>query len=470
MPPPDPAPEEHLVSDLRQIVLQTVAEQRKQQELAPILKRSQKHLESMFRSCRGKAERMVLRRCLQPIEVGGVSMVVPRRAVDLNAEEVLMLMERGFRLGKVDPHFEVRVIQQQRVPYWKGEPLPHSRWKDRFACLLKHEGCTGLVRAYRAAQQAVEEANTAGASPTSARSKLLREALEEEMFRFRVPTRFDLESPPKLMLERSVLLEEQGQTLESQLPERARQTLKLQQQQHIPSLLRPGNLRPLRRANPSVIILLDISSSTFERDLFKMANLACASLMETLRALVPKISLRVIPYSDSALKSFEKFDGFVPPGGTTAYEAAFAAALGFLEKWSGDRTVIHLTDGLPNSLELARESAGRLQESGVEYGQVIFGHTKRVGDLADYLQRDTRSEPGRYERYLECFTSVAEACGGSQVVLWVMERLPEVVLSLTDLVLWCHFLERLASSTSEASACGVSLEERNSEERGEHAE
>ncbi len=433
---PDPPEAPMLPPDLRQTVARVVAEQRLKQELGPGSRRVQQHLNRMLRACRSKEEQQWVRRCLQQVEVGGVPWWVPRRAVALEVRQLLTLMQRGLRFGKVDPHFEIRVVQAERVPYCEGAPLPEPRWGERFACVLKHDG---LIREYRLARQAVAEADRAEASPRSVRSKLLREALEADMFAFRVPTRFDLDAPPELKLEASVLVTEEGATLENQFPERTRRTLERQQARLCPSLLHQESWPVLRKARPAVVILLDISSSTFERDLFKMANLACAALLKHLKACIPKIALRVIPYSDSALPSFERFDGFVPPGGTTAYEAAFAAAQGYLEKWEGTRTLVHLTDGLPNSLDLARAAAERFPEAHIEYGQLIFGHTKRVSDLADYLQRPHNSEPGRYEKYVDCFTSVAQACSGAQTVLWVMNRMPEAVLSMTDLVLGTHF-------------------------------
>ena len=422
--------------NLRQTVRKVMAELRLKEELGPGARRVQQHLERLLRMCRTKEEQQWVRRCLQPVEVGGVSWIVPRRAVALEVRQLLTLLQRGLRFGKVDPHFEIRVVQQERVPYWEGEPLPEHRWGERFACVLKHEG---LVREYRVARQAIAQADQAQASPTSTRSKQLREALEQEMFAFRVPTRFDLEAPPDLDLEESLFLTEEGTTPESQFPERTRRVLERQQARECPSLLNQASWSTLRKARPAVVVLLDISSSTFERDLFKMANLACAALLKLLKARIPKIALRVIPYSDSALPSFDRFDGFVPPGGTTAYEAAFAAAQAYLEKWDGVRTLVHLTDGLPNSLDLARDAAARFPEANIAYGQLIFGHTKRVSDLADYLQRPPGSEPGRYERYVDCFTSVAQACEGAQTVLWVMNRMPEAVLSMTDLVLGTHW-------------------------------
>ena len=49
-----------------------------------------------------------------------------------------------------------------------------------------------------------------------------------------------------------------------------------------------------------------------------------------------------------------------------------------LGKTEGHRVVIHLSDGLPNSLERRLPTGETVPTLNIHYGQIIFGHTKEL--------------------------------------------------------------------------------------------
>ncbi|MEC7540496.1 MAG: hypothetical protein VX759_05915, partial [SAR324 cluster bacterium] len=46
----------------------------------------------------------------------------------------------------------------------------------------------------------------------------------------------------------------------------------------------------------------------------------------------------------------------------------------------------------------------------------------------------------RFEKYISYFTQVAEACQGNQMVIWMVDLLPQALLALTDLSLATQWL------------------------------
>jgi len=449
---PDSAPSALPPADLKHTVRKRTGESLRHNVLAGNLGAMESQLQHLLALCRDSqgGDRKVLMKCLQRAELLGFPVVVPRRRCVLTIREMLRMLELGFRLGKVDERFEIKLSGGRRVPYYGGREIPEAKWDSPRMCVLKHNACTALLQSFREAQLHAHDAlrpTQANRRVNAKRSRKIKEELEEMMFDFKVPTRFDLASPPLLKPDASSLVSRERKTQHSALPASAKHALALQQEGKLPSLLNPETQQALGAVKHTVVILLDVSASTFEREIFKMANLGCAALLNTLKQRLPKVSVSIIPYSDSAQHSQLEMDNFLSPGGTTAYDAAFETAQGLLEKAKGLRSVIHLTDGLPNSLDDAQAAAQRFQALHIQYGQLIFGHTKRVSDLADYLQVEavavpgTEREPTRYERYIRCFTSVAEACRGVQTVLWVMKELPDSLFSLMDLVLGCGFLD-----------------------------
>ena len=62
------------------------------------------------------------------------------------------------------------------------------------------------------------------------------------------------------------------------------------------------------------MILLDMSASTFEKEIFKLSNLVCAELLRTLPAYLPDSTLSILPYSDGAQGVMNNFQNFIAPG------------------------------------------------------------------------------------------------------------------------------------------------------------
>lgn len=446
---PTAEPRSHV--DLRGQALQLAGNYLRKTELAPTLRRNQQLQKSLLTEYAGNSpkDQALLRKCLQDVDLLGMRFIIPRRKVMLSVHEVMRLLELGFRFGKVDPKFEIRSQGEKRKPYYHGEPIPAQDWERKFACVLKHKLCLELLKEYRNALEVVEHhvhVAMSNKSHNSSLNNMLRQQTEEMMFQFRVPTKFDLQDPPLIPAEES-LFTKNRQVMECMLTEAAREALEKQKQEQLPSLFNKETLPAVQAVPHHVLILLDISASTFEKEIFKVANLACAALLRTLHHYLPEATISVLPYSDSALGPLTEIQSFIAPGGTTAYDEVFVAAQKLLGPADGHRAVIHISDGLPNSIEDAQEQALQFPALNIRYGQIIFGHTKRVSDLVDYIFVDEATPLGqsreetRYEKYVAHFTSVAHASDGEQIILWVMQHLDEAMMAMMDLFIGQYFLQ-----------------------------
>lgn len=448
--------------DLRAQTRQIAGNYLRNEELSPTIQRNQQLQRTLLKDYAGDSPEnlALLQKCLQEVEILGICFVIPKRRVMLSVHEMLRLIELGFRLGKLDPDFEVRVHQGHRTPYLRGEALAKTEWDQKFACVLKHQICLELLKEYRNAVEAVQQHSQRALqnkSTNSALNKALRQQTEEAMFQFKVPTKFDLQDPPLVPMEESVLGRDQ-EVMEATLTATAKDVLEQQQKGELPSLFNKDSLEQIRQVPHHILILLDMSASTFEKEIFKVANLACAELLRTLPMHLPNATLAVLPYSDSAQGVVTELQNFIAPGGTTAYDAVFLAAQKILGSAEGNRIVLHVSDGLPNSLEDARQQASQFPEMDIRYGQIIFGHTKRIGDLVDYLFVDEANVTGqqreatRFEKYVAHFTEVALASSGEQVILWVMQHLDEVMVSMLDLFVGQYFLQQAPTPTPSPDA------------------
>ncbi len=410
-----------------------------------VLGDSLKRMESVFAElkslCRDEegCDLAILMKCFRTVHHGGARFFMPRSRTMLPVKEILRLLQLGFRLGKVDERFEIRMSGQERTPYFNGRPLPKDQWEQPYPCVLKHEALSVLRKEMKQACAQIDEV-LAGNELKSQKQlhKSIRPTLEQLMLGFLNPSKSRLARPPPIPLHVSMLRTHDGQAFETALSERAKAVLQKQSEGIAPSLFNPETWQNYRDLPITLVILLDISASTQERELFKAAQIGCASLLSTLCGKMKAAQLHVVAYSDNPQTPLTELRDFLPPSGTTNYESAFACALELIREGGAPGVVLNITDGLPDSLEKARNAGAWFPTKNIEYAQVVFGHADRVDDLLHYLMAregisGTPPEETRFGAYVSHFTSVARACRGSQLVLWMINALPEAMLSLTDI-------------------------------------
>ncbi len=153
----------------------------------------------------------------------------------------------------------------------------------------------------------------------------------------------------------------------------------------------------------------------------------------------------VIPYNDLPSRPLETLEAFIPPAGTTNYEAAFASAQECIREEKNPGMVINLTDGLPDRIDKACRAGSWFPRRGISYSQIVFGHVDHQDELIEELMIREGLLPkpmnsSRFEKYISYFTQVAEACQGNQMVIWMVDLLPQALLALTDLSLATQWL------------------------------
>lgn len=156
---------------------------------------------------------------------------------------------------------------------------------------------------------------------------------------------------------------------------------------------------------------------------------------------------RILP----KIKEFEEYQMEEPMGIHEEMEASFAKMYDsfrndFSDKCKG-HYLIHLTDGLPGSVISTCFAAKSVHMTGLPYAQVTLGHDL-FGSTGKQLYQ-TKSvfldqicqtlDPDLFQfsqKSLDTvFDSVAKLAGGNHFLLWDYVYLPQVVLSLFDLML-----------------------------------
>ncbi|MGK5094073.1 hypothetical protein WDW89_18920 [Deltaproteobacteria bacterium TL4] len=87
----------------------------------------------------------LLNKLFKEIQLSRSRIWIPIKGALLSVHEILQLMDLGFKLGKVDKDFEVKLRDQQRTPYYQGRPIPSEQWDQQFPCILKHAAYSRLV-------------------------------------------------------------------------------------------------------------------------------------------------------------------------------------------------------------------------------------------------------------------------------------------------------------------------------------
>jgi uncharacterized protein YegL len=397
----------------------------------------------LFRLCQTPEDELILKKCFRVVKRVGIPLKIPKARIELPVHQILRLLHLGFRLGKVDSRFEIRINSGQRVPMLDGSPMPEDDWQEPMPCVLKHEALSVL---YQSGQEALVylENNP----PDDKKQKILkqqfRKKLEPVFYGTVPPSPSRLRRPPAVPLGLS-LFDQPEFPGDSMLTEMSKQVLKLQKMSQVPSLFNPEQSDLLRDFQSTLVLLLDISASTSEQSLFKVSQIACSSLMTLLRRKLKKTQIFVIPYNDLPSRPLETLEAFIPPAGTTNYEAAFASAQECIREEKNPGMVINLTDGLPDRIDKACRAGSWFPRRGISYSQIVFGHVDHQDELIEELMIREGLLPkpmnsSRFEKYISYFTQVAEACQGSQMVIWMVDLLPQALLALTDLSLATQWL------------------------------
>ena len=107
--------------------------------------------------------------------------------------------------------------------------------------------------------------------------------------------------------------------------------------------------------------------------------------------------------------------------------------------------VINLTDGLPDRIDKACRAGSWFPRRGISYSQIVFGHVDHQDELIEELMIREGLLPkpmnsSRFEKYISYFTQVAKNCQGNQLVIWMVDLLPQALLAFTDLSLATQWL------------------------------
>ena len=429
--------------DFGAILEEACKEQLKEVLPENLLEPLQKGFSELFRLCQTPEDELILKKCFRVVRRAGIPLQIPKARVELPVHQILRLLYLGFRLGKVDSRFEIRINSGQRVPMLDGSPMPEDQWQEPMPCVLKHEALSVL---YQSGQEALVylENNP----PDDKKQKILkqqfRKKLEPVFYGTVPPSPSRLRRPPAVPMGLS-LFDQPEFPGDSMLTETSKQVLKLQEASQAPSLFNPEQSDLLRNFESTLVLLLDISASTSEHSLFKVSQIACSSLMTLLRRKLKKTQIFVIPYNDLPSRPLETLEAFIPPTGTTNYEAAFASAQECIREEKNPGMVINLTDGLPDRIDKACRAGSWFPRREISYSQIVFGHVDHQDELIEELMIREGLLPkpmnsSRFEKYISYFTQVAEACQGNQMVIWMVDLLPQALLALTDLSLATQWL------------------------------
>jgi len=435
-----------MANDLKKIATKVISETLLNSNLSNVVLELTQLTDDLLNHCETSEDREILKCLFREVEIGDNRYFVPKKDTKLSIHQILRLMALGFKFGKIDPRFEIKVVKSKKIPCFDDHPLPETEWDNQYACILKHHAVKPLFENSKKVESFIHSHFESQESlPTPQAMKVLNRALRHQladvMFHFSIPSNSDLENPKLIQTRPKYLPEGQGHILEYTPSEISQKVTSLQSSGHLPSLINSSGLHEIQQESFHIFILLDISASMSKLDIFKLAHLSCNSMVTTFREKLPNAEVSIIPYSDAAHNPVENINHFIMPGGGTATDAAFDLSQVLLQKKIGHKAVLNITDGLPNDLELARQYASRFPEQKIEYAQIIFGDTVRSHDLADYMIQQEMIKLGiepqmtRYEKYVSEFSSVTTAAKGEQLVLWVVNELANGMLTMLDLAI-----------------------------------
>ena len=138
--------------DFRLIIEEACKEQLNEVLPENLLESFQKGFSELFRLCQNLKDEHILKKCFRVVMRAGIPLQIPKARVELPVLQILRLLHLGFRLGKVDSRFEIRINSGQRVPMLNGNPIPEDQWQEPMPCVLKHEALSVL---YQSGQEAL---------------------------------------------------------------------------------------------------------------------------------------------------------------------------------------------------------------------------------------------------------------------------------------------------------------------------
>ena len=74
-----------------------------------LLEPLQKGFSELFRLCQTPEDELILKKCFRVVRRAGIPLQIPKARVELPVHQILRLLHLGFRLGKVDSRFEIRI-------------------------------------------------------------------------------------------------------------------------------------------------------------------------------------------------------------------------------------------------------------------------------------------------------------------------------------------------------------------------
>ncbi|MDP6206519.1 MAG: hypothetical protein QF457_12005, partial [SAR324 cluster bacterium] len=213
--------------DFGPILEEACKEQLKEVLPENLLEPLQKGFSELFRLCQTPEDELILKKCFRVVRRVGIPLQIPKARVKLPVLQILRLLHLGFRLGKVDSRFEIRINSGQRVPMLDGSPMPEDQWQEPMPCVLKHEALSVL---YQSGQKALVylENNP----PDDKKQKILkqqfRKKLESVFYGMVPPSPTRLLRPPAVPMWLS-LFDQPEFPGDSMLTETSKQVLKLQE-------------------------------------------------------------------------------------------------------------------------------------------------------------------------------------------------------------------------------------------------
>ena len=212
--------------DFGPILEEACKEQLKEVLPEKLFEQLQKGFSELFRLCQNPKDEQILKKCFRVVRRAGIPLQIPKARVELPVLQFLHLLNLGFRLGKVDSRFEIRINSGQRVPMLNGNPMPEDQWQEPMPCVLKHEALSVL---YQSGQKALVylENNPPDGKQQKILKQQFRKKLEPVFYGTVPPSPSRLLRPPAVPMGLS-LFDQPEFPGDSILTEKSKQVLNLQ--------------------------------------------------------------------------------------------------------------------------------------------------------------------------------------------------------------------------------------------------
>lgn len=226
------------------------------------------------------------------------------------------------------------------------------------------------------------------------------------------------------------------------------QVLTLQTRWILPSIFNESSLELVTNKTYHFVVLIDISWSTQEEELYKYIDIAWAQLKYTLSKKIKNSHVIFIPYNVDAEEILTEINGFIYPEWDTDRNVAFEKAMEYLKTKRWHKTILNVWDWLPNSLNKAIEKAQEIAKAKISYGQIIFPHNlerykedvrNQVLELLWLWVWINEDDDIDWNEYPEYYFKVAQAANGWQIVVPSQANIAQWLLWLADLSIWKSF-------------------------------